>query len=1361
MRNSNILKVVVARSCNARNAVFFCCMLMASAVLAKTVYVDDDNYNEAYETYEDYKAAGFDGTTEAKAYGTIQMGVDGAAANDTILVLPGTYDKGERNLSYTSGGVTTDCGACRVVGTQSYLTIKSRDGAAVTHIVGKKAATEKGYGPGAVRCFGQYWKTGIQLRGFTLRDGATDSNVSSDLPTTRGAAVFTVVVGGDCPTYVIDCVVSNCYGQRGITQNGTVFRTLFCDNFGSEGVGRQTQFYSCVFTRNQMASGSVFSSSKSIAINCTAVDNVTGYAANGVTGIYNSILGLSHNIKNSNAEINGSPTVGGNVTQTANGIYQTVAPMLGDFRVLKGADAEIAGDPQYLDAKMFTDSGKTFFPEGELNKDFFGHPIWDGQSATVRAGAINESVEPAGGAIQFDSLIFSGTRKVEVEGLVHQMSGIYAYPTNCPVMWKNRPITASSSERFYSWSVPSEHGYNRFGDVADDASYVMPPLDPSVVVTNTFAVTLTNMANVIVWLDPTNGSDDTGDGSKVNPYQTLQKGFDVVSTSGFSGIIYCKKGVYDKGETESIGRKNRLVGSTGVGLFIAVDGPDVTFIEGKSDPNGTVESQPGCGDNAVAGVSISGNPNICFHGFTFRKCYTPSRTGGVEAKHKGAVCSSGSFSVKFMDCVFDGNVGAGTLLNSATAIRCVFRNNTASELSNGPMFGCFAENNALSGTDGSAYNCTFRKSKMAKQNFCTVAKDGSDVTTDRTYAGCLFWNFASVASTAKGFTYADPMFARATGGDVIARSPAFTCGVVPTTENAGKDAYKWATYLFGGKPMPVTDGHPVAGAYPDGIVAAAYVSADQGGLSRTTGGEAFDGSDTLVIAPGEGTRPCIGFTANGTTNLFADVSSTYTFTKAEATAAGSLVLQAIYTKDWYVSPTGSDDTGTGSFPAAAFLTLTNAMAHAVAGDTVKALPGTYDEGGEVHGADWVIRSRVVVKSDVTLESTDGPENTIIRGAAATEPDAIGCGADAIRCAYVKNRGVISGFTLTGGHTKGKADGQHYRDDWSAGGVLGQSESATVRNCIIRQNSAFRGGGARYILMDTCQVIDNTAGANSPAVGESKCVNTLFKDNWGWPSCYACTLYDCTFRGCWSDEAKTQTTHAFYADIGASDDKTSVRWANIAIENGNARYHAFEGVECTLFRNVYATGLSNLPTGTTGIQGVTKVTVAELALGVDDRPIAGKSCIVDKSDLDYASPQSAYLTDAAGGQRVYNGARDVGAMEADWRSVYTTDIGLGFKVNMATANVTESDNHTVLVQMGEWISATLAKAPATYVFTFIVPENGSAVLDVAGTKSTYTAGTQTVRIDSVEPDTAVTLASVAGTAEIVSCRRDSGLLLIVR
>lgn len=144
----------------------------------------------------------------------------------------------------------------------------------------------------------------------------------------------------------------------------------------------------------------------------------------------------------------------------------------------------------------------------------------------------------------------------------------------------------------------------------------------------------------------------------------------------------------------------------------------------------------------------------------------------------------------------------------------------------------------------------------------------------------------------------------------------------------------------------------------------------------------------------------------------------------------------------------------------------------------------------------MIRSRVVVKSDVTLESTDGPENTIIRGAAATEPDAIGCGADAIRCAYVKNRGVISGFTLTGGHTKGKADGQHYRDDWSAGGVLGQSESATVRNCIIRQNSAFRGGGARYILMDTCQVIDNTAGANSPAVGESKCVNTLFKDNWG-------------------------------------------------------------------------------------------------------------------------------------------------------------------------------------------------------------------------------------------------------------------------
>ena len=88
----------------------------AAAFAANTWYVDDDNYNESYATAADYIAAGFDGTTTNKAFGTIQMAIDATTtkSGDTILVCPGTYDKGVSNLV-----VTSDCGACRIVAHKS------------------------------------------------------------------------------------------------------------------------------------------------------------------------------------------------------------------------------------------------------------------------------------------------------------------------------------------------------------------------------------------------------------------------------------------------------------------------------------------------------------------------------------------------------------------------------------------------------------------------------------------------------------------------------------------------------------------------------------------------------------------------------------------------------------------------------------------------------------------------------------------------------------------------------------------------------------------------------------------------------------------------------------------------------------------------------------------------------------------------------------------------------------------------------------------------------------------------------------------------------------------------------------------
>ena len=82
---------------------------ITTSAAAATYYVDDDNYGKT----------GLNGSTEALAYGTIQDAVDAASSGSTIIVLPGTYDK---------GGVYCDGSTNRVFVDDKKLTIKSAEG---------------------------------------------------------------------------------------------------------------------------------------------------------------------------------------------------------------------------------------------------------------------------------------------------------------------------------------------------------------------------------------------------------------------------------------------------------------------------------------------------------------------------------------------------------------------------------------------------------------------------------------------------------------------------------------------------------------------------------------------------------------------------------------------------------------------------------------------------------------------------------------------------------------------------------------------------------------------------------------------------------------------------------------------------------------------------------------------------------------------------------------------------------------------------------------------------------------------------------------------------------------------------------
>jgi hypothetical protein len=121
-------------------------------------------------------------------------------------------------------------------------------------------------------------------------------------------------------------------------------------------------------------------------------------------------------------------------------------------------------------------------------------------------------------------------------------------------------------------------------------------------------------------------------------------------------------------------------------------------------------------------------------------------------------------------------------------------------------------------------------------------------------------------------------------------------------------------------------------------------------------------------------------------------------------------------------------------------------------------------------------SRVVVTNAIRLESVNGPVVTTVEG---TQPDEYGEGA--MRCVYLGNNAVLSGFTLTNG----------YAD--RGGGVRG----GTVYNCVLTGNKTVgwkgcSGGGAVDCTLYNCALTGNLA--------------------WGGGGAAASTLYNCTLTG---------------------------------------------------------------------------------------------------------------------------------------------------------------------------------------------------------------------------------------------------------
>ena len=143
------------------------------------------------------------------------------------------------------------------------------------------------------------------------------------------------------------------------------------------------------------------------------------------------------------------------------------------------------------------------------------------------------------------------------------------------------------------------------------------------------------------------------------------------------------------------------------------------------------------------------------------------------------------------------------------------------------------------------------------------------------------------------------------------------------------------------------------------------------------------------------------------------------------------------TADLWVDGNNGNDANSGTARDRALATINAAVEKAADGATIHVLPGTYTP--------ITLDGR-----RLTIQSTDGAENTTISGAGVAQ------------CAWLglDSESVLEGFTLCHGFVP--MDG---------GGVWG----GTLRDCIIRDNTADgRGGGAVMATLERCIIRGNSA-----------------------------------------------------------------------------------------------------------------------------------------------------------------------------------------------------------------------------------------------------------------------------------------------
>lgn len=188
----------------------------------------------------------------------------------------------------------------------------------------------------------------------------------------------------------------------------------------------------------------------------------------------------------------------------------------------------------------------------------------------------------------------------------------------------------------------------------------------------------------------------------------------------------------------------------------------------------------------------------------------------------------------------------------------------------------------------------------------------------------------------------------------------------------------------------------------------------------------------------------------------------------------------------YVSAGGTNATPPYADWSTAATNIQDAIDAASDGDLILVTNGLYATGGG-RSMDGASSNRVTLDKAVTVQSVNGPLVTTIEGVQIFKQPG------SLRCAWLTNNAVLSGFRLLHGATapSGPTAAQ------SGGGVWCASSNAVVANCLIVSNAAAnQGGGAYQGSIENSLISSNNAQVGGAAYGGSLRNCTVVNNNSG-------------------------------------------------------------------------------------------------------------------------------------------------------------------------------------------------------------------------------------------------------------------------